>query len=267
VPTTSPSDLNPTRLAQKLPPGNFGHPLHFYESCESTNKIASELARSGCDHGTTVLADEQTAGRGRRGSAWHSTAGLGLWLSVVIDLPDQVDNLPLTAACAVASAIGRLTSIAPKIKWPNDLLFGDRKVSGVMGEMAGDRAVLGIGINVNHSPYDFPDEIQHTATSIAISTDSKLDRTELLLCLLAELNDRLVVCRSGNSEKLLEEWTSRSCVLGRSVVVEEESDKQTETVEGTATAITATGSLIVDTAQGLKEVITGHLRTQDAQQR
>lgn len=157
----------------------FGAAVHRLERVSSTNDAARALALAGAVHGTAVLAREQTRGRGTKGRAWHSPAGLGLYASFVVrgaaggPLPSP-HLLPLTAGLAAADAISALTSVHVSLKWPNDLVLGGRKLGGILSEAVsggpgGDFAVVGVGLNAGHSAADFPADLRDAATSLRMA--------------------------------------------------------------------------------------------------
>jgi BirA family biotin operon repressor/biotin-[acetyl-CoA-carboxylase] ligase len=167
----------------------IGRKPYLLSSVSSTNDVAFDLLAAGLSEGTTVFAEEQTRGRGRKGRAWHSSPGLGLWFSTLLrpKIPrEHFTALTGMAAVALREAIFTVTHLAPSIVWPNDLLVGSRKVAGILVEARNlqpdDPAfVLGIGINVNQGSDDFPPEIRDRATSLAIELSREVDRGALAL--------------------------------------------------------------------------------------
>jgi BirA family biotin operon repressor/biotin-[acetyl-CoA-carboxylase] ligase len=155
-------------------------------SCLSTNDEAKRLARQGAPGGTAVVADEQTAGRGTRGRLWHSPPGLGLYLSIILRPPiPDLAGLPLRAAVAVRDAVRDATGIAAEVKPPNDLVFGERKLGGILCESAfaggePEFAIVGVGLNVGHGPGDFPPDLAATAVSLRIIADRRIDPASLI---------------------------------------------------------------------------------------
>jgi BirA family biotin operon repressor/biotin-[acetyl-CoA-carboxylase] ligase len=153
--------------------------VHRLESVPSTNDAARALALGGAGHGTAVIAREQTRGRGTRGRAWHSPAGLGLYVSFIIrglrggPVPSP-HLLPLAAGLAASDALSAEAGVEVRLKWPNDLVHEGRKLGGILSEAVsgapdGDFAVVGIGINVGHGPADFPGDLGASATSLRIA--------------------------------------------------------------------------------------------------
>jgi len=169
--------------------GRFGHGYRYVESTPSTQLL---LAPDDPE-GTVVAAGEQTAGRGRLGRKWLAPAGTSLLCSVQLrpDVPgERLPELTGVAAAACAEAIEAVTGLVPVLKFPNDVLLGDRKVAGVLAEARESRVVLGLGINVNVPEAELPREIDRPATSLLVETGREVDRAELLVELLERLELR-----------------------------------------------------------------------------
>jgi len=169
----------------------LGTIIHRLESVASTNDAARELVRSGAAHGTVVVADEQTRGRGTKGRTWHSPPGLGLYASFILrwDDPEGLGEsfalLPLAAGLASAEAVREAAGVKARLKWPNDLVWGRKKLGGILTEAvlrpgAPGHAVVGVGINVNHGESDFPAGLRETATSLRLASGRPADREVLL---------------------------------------------------------------------------------------
>ena len=152
--------------------------VHRRDRVDSTNDVAREMALAGADHGTVVIAGEQTRGRGTKGRVWHSPPGLGLYASFIIrgsaagSVP-FLHILPLAAGLAASDAVRTAAGAAVQLKWPNDLVHDGKKLGGILSEgvsggPAGDFAIVGVGINIDHGPQDFPVELRATSTSLRI---------------------------------------------------------------------------------------------------
>jgi BirA family biotin operon repressor/biotin-[acetyl-CoA-carboxylase] ligase len=169
--------------------GRFGRDYTYVESTASTQLLLPPNAVEG----TVVVADEQTEGRGRLGRRWFAPPGTSLLCSVQLRPAVSGERLPeLTsvAARACAETIAALTGLEPELKFPNDLLLGERKVAGILAEAREGRVVLGIGVNVNLSEEQLPGEVDRPATSLLVETGRELDRAELLVELLDRLERR-----------------------------------------------------------------------------
>ena len=216
----------------------------------STMRDASALAASGCAHGTAVIAEEQTAGIGRHGHSWHSEPGAGLYLSVVLRLPETSPILTLALGLATVDAIRNVAGVVCDLRWPNDVLAGGRKVAGIIVQMADSAAIAGIGINVNHA--QFPTDLAELATSLKIQTGRAIDKEVLLESLLASIDDCCEILRSGGNAALLRMFsTASSYVSGKRVKV----DLGERTIEGVTAGLDDAGFLRVKRADGVIETI------------
>jgi BirA family transcriptional regulator, biotin operon repressor / biotin---[acetyl-CoA-carboxylase] ligase len=175
--------------------GRFGRPYEHVASTPSTQLLVAADA----PEGALVVAEEQTAGRGRLGRRWLAPAGTSLLCSLQLRppvAPERLPELTVVASHACAEAIATLTGLEPGLKFPNDVLVGDRKVAGILAEAREGRVVLGIGVNVNVPAGELPQEVDRPATSLLAETGREVDRAELL----AELLERL--------ERRYDEWVS-----------------------------------------------------------
>ena len=228
----------------------FGRTLHYHESVPSTNAIAIALAQDGACHGTLILADAQTAGRGRRGRAWHSPSGVNLYCSLILVLhPSQAGYLtiiPQASALAVADSVADTTNIQCRLKWPNDVMIGDKKIAGILCESAGGQpatiVVVGIGINVNSRREDFPTDIQAIATTLLAERGSPVDRAALLATLMNRLEEQIALLSPRTVSTLVDSYRGRCATLGQFVRA---TLGDSDVVEGIAEAIAADGSLLI----------------------
>ena len=244
--------LNARNIQRALSTKTFGRTLHVLEEVASTNTQAAALVQDGAPHGTVVVAESQTAGRGRLGRHWHSPSGKNLYCSVLLrtmpareQQPLWLSWIPLTAALAVSRAVQVVANLKPSVKWPNDILIGNRKLGGVLCESSGVgtahvTVIVGIGLNVNIRQDEFPDELREIATSVAIESQRPCDRTALLAALLAELETRCESFLAGNHGDILEEYMLRCSTIGRRVRIELAHGEQ---MEGTAGSIRPDGAL------------------------
>jgi len=185
--------------------------ISFFEAIASTMHEAAKLAAAGCPSGTAVVAEEQTAGQGRHGHSWHSAPGAGLYVSVVLRLPLPPDSLPvLTLALGLATAetIARATSLAPDLRWPNDVMLGEKKTAGILVQLIESAAVAGIGVNVNHPA--FPPEIVADATSLRLATGHLQSREDLLIGLLPTIDSFCRMLVEGGRQPILDQFARRS---------------------------------------------------------
>lgn len=214
------------------------HNIYVYQSIDSTNTQCKRLAMEGSVDGTVVIAEEQTAGRGRKGRTFQSPQGLGLYLSILWRPQCEPTRLlPLTslAAVAVSRAIERVTGEKVQIKWPNDLLLGDKKIAGILTEMALegesgqiDYVVLGVGLNVHQTVTDFTEEVAAMASSLDAVLGTSVSRPRLAAALMEELD---ILRRDIMWEPLryLDEYRSRCVTIGRAVQLLRSEERQTAT--------------------------------------
>jgi BirA family transcriptional regulator, biotin operon repressor / biotin---[acetyl-CoA-carboxylase] ligase len=177
--------LAPERVLPLLT-GRFGSVYRYSETTPSTQRMLGP----GDLEGTVAVADEQTEGRGRLGRSWHAPAGTALLFSTLLIPavePSRLPELSLVAGDAVAEAIANTTGLDPKIKFPNDILIGGRKVAGILAESSEGRVVLGIGVNANQNEAELPPDAQTEPTSLRLELGRRVDRAELLAAILARL--------------------------------------------------------------------------------
>jgi BirA family biotin operon repressor/biotin-[acetyl-CoA-carboxylase] ligase len=259
-----PDVLVPGLLNPRLRGTIFHNNIYHFFKAGSTNDIALDLGHRGAPHGTVVIAEEQTAARGRVGRTWHSEKASGIYMSVLLRppiSPASAAMLTLVAGLAAQEAVARQTGLAPDIRWPNDLLVDGLKFGGILTEMHAepDRirfVVVGIGINVNHER--FPEELASIATSLRISSGREQSRLELLLQLLLELEryyNRFIADGAG---PIVERFT-RVSSYARGKRVQVETVK--ETFAGITDGLDPSGLLRVRRDGGRVEtVLSGSVR-------
>ncbi len=250
-PPAGPGDaLTPAALQRHLRTAVLGHRIYYYPTIGSTNDRALELAIAGEPEGALVLAEEQTAGRGRRDRAWVSQARRGIYASLILRPSIPVTRAPLftfMAAVAVADALSELIGLKARIKWPNDVLVGRRKIAGVLGEVRGSdpearEMVIGLGINVNQAPEEFSPDLAGAATSVRIETGSMADRAPILAALLGGFERRYARLLREGPGTLLAEWEALSALpRGSRAVVEGPSGR----IEGTTAGVDEEGALLL----------------------
>jgi len=231
----------------------------------STNADAAAMAEAGAPEGCVVLADLQTAGRGRLGRSWSSPAGTGIYASVLFRPEPKVARLlTIAAGVALAEAIETVAGIAPVLKWPNDVYLGGgprsgRKVAGILAEAgvsSGETwVVMGFGINV--LPASFPHELALRATSLESELGRPVDRGELFAACLVQLAARYTDLTAGRCQDVVGAWRRRaSSTFGRAVEWVDEG----ATRAGVVRDIDEEGGLLVDTGAGIVRVVSGELR-------
>jgi BirA family biotin operon repressor/biotin-[acetyl-CoA-carboxylase] ligase len=268
-------DLNPVALNRALVGTRFAGRVHHFAHIGSTNTELLEAAAEGAVEGTVYLADEQTAGRGRGGHAWHSAPGDGLYVSALVKptlaLRDAL-LLSLATGLAAASAIEQTTGLRIDLRWPNDLLLASRdehtrKVGGILVESAVEPgpdpmlryAVIGVGINVHHAA--FPAELAALATSLALEMEGPVSRSALAIALLRGVDLELTRLEQGEAkEKLLARFSERSTwARGRYVSVPEQGG-----YTGVTAGLDGHGYLQVDCDDGMRRIVrSGGVRERD----
>lgn len=259
----APDLLLPSEIQIGLDTKIIGKKMDYHPSVDSTNRVAKARAYHGAEEGTIVVAEEQESGKGRLERTFYSPRGKGIWFSVILRpkiLPKEAPKCTLMAAVAVAEAMARF-NLKAEIKWPNDIMFDGRKLVGILTEMTGEISkitymVIGIGINVNISRDEFPEDLRDIATSLSEMNGENLSRVELFRAVLEEF-DKLYceVCESG-FDKVIELWKGYNVTLGKNVrVISASEDGKIFT--GKAVNLNADGALVVETAQGLRTVYAG----------
>lgn len=237
----------------------------FAERVESTNDLALTLAAAGQPEGTSVVADVQLAGRGRRGRTWFSPAGSGLYVSTVVRPSVDWRSMPvltLGAGVAAARAIVGCTGLPIELKWPNDLVIGRpwRKLGGILAEAATagsrmDAVIIGIGLNL--SPASYPSEIADRATSIETELGRLVDRASILVSLLAEVKTMMADVHAGRQAALCDAWRAFGAAgCDRAPVRWQEGARERR---GIARDIDTDGALLIETANGIERVIAGEV--------
>ncbi|MGH7256040.1 MAG: biotin--[acetyl-CoA-carboxylase] ligase [Nitrospirales bacterium] len=236
----------------------LGQPLYLLDETSSTNTVAITLAQEGAGHGTTVVAERQTAGRGRLGRMWFSPARVNLHCSVVwrhiptpSRLPSWLSWAPLASAVAAAHAIQRVDTLPVGLKWPNDLLVGHRKLGGILCESGGSAhagsgggmfLIIGIGVNVNVPSEQFPEDLRSLATSLLAETGRRQDRARLLGALLEELERWHTTLFTDGHRDVALEYRTLCRTLGQRVRIALAGQGD---VEGLAEAVDEDGALVV----------------------
>ncbi|UGV40922.1 biotin--[acetyl-CoA-carboxylase] ligase [Methanococcoides orientis] len=255
---SAPDKLYPSEISIGLDTDIIGKEIHYFESVDSTNDMAKKMGFK-AEEGTVVIAEMQESGRGRKGDRWVSPKG-GIWLSVILKpgiLPVHAPRLTLMAGVAVARAI-RQFGVAASIKWPNDVVIDGKKVCGILTEMDAEVdhigfVVIGIGINANVSVDELPGELRDSCTSLSYINGENINRAAFVQDLLRSLEAEYLRFKLEGFSKILEDWISLSDTIGRQVEV----ITPQKIIAGKATGVTAEGALIVETSEGVQEIMAG----------
>lgn len=254
----APDILTANEIKPILKTHSLGKEIYDYKKVTSTNQLAKEKAGEGAMEGTVLIAEAQTAGRGRLGKQWDSPEGTGIWMSMILRpsvLPSEISSVTLLAGLAICKAIRKLTKLEAYIKWPNDIVVGGKKVCGILTEMSGeiDRVnyvILGIGINVNTQ--HMPEDLQQIATSLAIEGGKEYIRKDLVAELLMFFETYYTNYLKESSFASMRDAYKELCItLQNQVKVIDEA----ESYVATPVDIDKTGALIVDKEDGTRQTI------------
>jgi BirA family biotin operon repressor/biotin-[acetyl-CoA-carboxylase] ligase len=251
----------PEPKRQKVEPGSTFWQVQRHGRVTSTNDLAGRLAEQGAAEGCVVVADAQSAGRGRQGRSWHSPDGAGLYVSAVLrPRSDVVPLLTIAAGVAIAEGIQSAIGLDPALKWPNDLFVGNRKLAGILAEAGSSptgaqHVVLGFGINV--LPAAFPPDVASRATSLEGEIGRSIDRGVLLNACLDRLASRYEDLQRGRITLVLDAWRRRAAPMLRRRVEWETGDTR---AHGIAESIDETGALLIRTDDGIVRIISGEVR-------
>jgi len=217
--STSPADI----LWQQMKDTGLldSRPVVFLEETESTNSVAMDLGRKGASPGTVVVAEGQTAGRGRLSRKWISPTGSGLYFSLILRPRLDLEDLPkitIAAGVAICMALEQETSSVPKIKWPNDILFNGKKCGGILAEADylaspdSPLVVLGVGINISTPLSAFPPDLRGKVTSLAAVAGIGFSRGKILQTILQSLDEELTLLEGGGFQGILAAWRTRDAI-------------------------------------------------------
>jgi BirA family biotin operon repressor/biotin-[acetyl-CoA-carboxylase] ligase len=264
----APDSLTATEIQHDLRTKWVGKSVLAYRSVKSTNDIAAEMANAGAPDGAVICAEQQTAGRGRLGRSWFSPIGTGIYVSTIFRpafAPEYAPGMSIMTALALADAIvaispadARLKQVS--IKWPNDILIGERKLAGILTELATEdktisHVVIGVGINVNQADDDFPEEIEDIATSLRRELGRTVHRVTLLQTFLHNLERQYQKYLVHRLEKDHERIRGYSSLIGKDIVLQAGRVR----MEGKVRDIDSEGRLVLETAKGVEPVIAGEV--------
>ena len=259
-----PDLLLPQEIQNGLSTNYIGRKIYYFPKLESTNIIAKEKAthkEEGVNEGTIVIAERQSAGKGRLGRKWFSPTG-GIWLSIILYpqlSPSYIPRITLMTAVAVVKAIERCAQIKGQIKWPNDILINEKKVCGILTEMSAELdlinwVVVGIGINVDIKKQEFPEDIREKTTSLKEALRKEISRVRLVQIFLKEFERYYELLKKREISLILKEWKSYSHTLGKKIKI----NIGENIVTGEAININEEGTLILKKGDGeLIEIISG----------
>lgn len=254
-----PNQLSEEEILFGLRTSFIGRNIIHYETVDSTQIEAKKFARNQAPEGTLVIAEEQTQGRGRMAREWHSSKKKGIWMSLIIrpKLPlEKAPQFTLLTAIAVAKAIEEVTQLRPEIKWPNDILLDGKKVTGILTEVQGEPdhinyLVIGIGINVNHTQDDFPEDVRDIATSLSIQANNSVSRVALIQSIMHYFEEYYQLYVEQGFVPLKPIWEKYAISIGKEIIARTVSGN----IYGKAIGITDEGVLKLADDQGNIQLI------------
>lgn len=247
----TPDKLYPREILFDLNTRVCGQTIVYDDQIDSTMQKAFQAGLAGACEGTLVCAEGQTQGRGRMGRSWVSTKGKGIYCSLILrpDLPlSDIAPITLLSAVALCQAIEAVVALTPKIKWPNDIFIGDKKVAGILTEMSAEMdriqfVVVGLGVNVNNNAKELID----VATSIKREHGKKISRVDLLQNILRSFEVLYEIFLKEGSSIIIEKWKQYSMTLGKQVRLEDHG----KIIEGEAVDLDEHGGLMIRDRQGV----------------
>lgn len=255
-----PADLAPALAALVARRPDLRLDIRWHHSLPSTMDAVAALGDAGAPDGVVVVADAQTAGRGRRGRRWESPAHAGLYFSRLCRPSCHVGLLTLAAGVAVRDGIVRATGLEPHLKWPNDLLIGSRKVAGLLAEgtglgTPGMYVTLGVGINV--TPVEMPEELAAQAVTLEGAAGRPVDRGDVFAAVLEALADMLTALFTAGADDILRAWREASpSAVGTPVRWVDGAASR----HGVTAGVDTSGALLVQSPEGLERIVAGELR-------
>ncbi|ALC17150.1 bifunctional biotin--[acetyl-CoA-carboxylase] synthetase/biotin operon repressor [Desulfuromonas soudanensis] len=262
---STPDTLIPAEIKSGLDTGIIGSEILYFDELDSTNARARQIGDAGGADGTLVIADRQTAGKGRMGRQWVSPPGVNLYASVLLRPPIppwQAPQLTFLSAVAVARAIEEISGVRPRVKWPNDVLLDGKKVAGLLNEMNAETegiryVILGIGVNLNMGAHQFPADLRYPATSLRLHTGGPVSRLAFVQSLLRHLDALYQKCLSEGFSPVIAAWEGFFDLVGKPVEV----DFQDRVVRGVVEGLDDIGALLLRLADGtLERVLAGDVR-------
>lgn len=266
---SSPDRLYAPDIVSRLSKDCLCRKVEYFETLDSTNTKAKQLAELGEPEGTLIVAESQTAGKGRRGRSWTSEPGVGIWMTLLLRPklpPSKISGLTLLSALALTKALKELCGVEAGIKWPNDVIIAKKKICGILTEMSSEEnyvhyVVVGIGINANVAV--FPKELEEVAGSVYLETGRKVDRCELVAGMIecfCSYYERF--CKEQDLSSFVEEYNAVLANLDEQVkvyygMVENAAPEHTDI--GIARGIDRDGALLVEIDGKIKKIVSGEV--------
>ena len=263
--TVSPDTLIPAEIQADLGTRCIGREVIYLQETDSTNLRAHEYGKSGAAEGLVIIAERQTAGKGRLGRKWTSPCGVNLYTTVLLRpsiLPRWATQLTFLSSVAVAHAIMEVSGIRPQVKWPNDVLIDGKKVAGILNEIDAEMEgihymIMGIGVNLNMQKDQFPPDLRYPGTSLALEKGADVSRLEFARALYRELDRLYQLYLDQGFSPIVSLWESFFSWAGRRVEV----DFQDRRLQGVVSGLDADGALLLKLDNGAVErVLAGDVR-------
>lgn len=259
-----PDKISEDEILFGLETESFGRHIYFQKEVTSTQLIAHDLVNEGAPHGTLVVSDHQTNGKGRLQRTWHSPNGTGIWMSLILrpEIPlHKAPQMTLLASVAIAEAIAEQTGLSPSIKWPNDILLNGKKVVGILTELKAEAdqvhaVIIGPGINVNQTADDFPDELKDVATSLRMELNEKVDRAALIQQIMSTFEKRYDDYMKHGFRPIKQLWESFAMTIGQHIVARTVNGQYT----GKALGINEEGVLLLETVEGIQKIYSADIK-------
>jgi BirA family biotin operon repressor/biotin-[acetyl-CoA-carboxylase] ligase len=256
--------FNEFEIVKNLDTKIFGKKsIYFFQETDSTNIQAFNLASSGVEEGSVIIAESQTSGKGRLGRNWESPSGKNLYLSIILRpkiLTHHAPRLTLVTAVALSETLDDFQIFDHRIKWPNDILINGRKLSGILTEMKGDCdiidfIIIGLGVNINSSFSDYPVEIRDSIISLKEFTNTEINRIEFLQSFLINFERNYFDFIQGGFNEILSKWVKKSSIINQKIKVIEHENSFT----GIVIEVTPDGNLIVQADKKIHTVNSGDI--------
>ncbi|PKK83685.1 MAG: biotin--[acetyl-CoA-carboxylase] ligase [candidate division Zixibacteria bacterium HGW-Zixibacteria-1] len=260
---SAPDKLLAREIAHRLKTKIIGCKIHSWQSVQSTNTLAGQLAAIGAPEGTVVVAEQQTRGRGRFGRTWHSPAGLSVYCSIILRPkipPTLAPGISLITAVAVADTIASYGDIDVKIKWPNDILISGKKTAGILTELSAEIGrtnfvIVGVGININHKISDFPEPLRKSATAVRIGLKREIRRVDFLKNFMAKFEKEYLGFKKRGLAASRKRILKYSSLINSSITLK----IGRKTLSGNVLDIDGSGRLVVETAEGIRQFSAGEV--------
>ncbi|ALX47940.1 biotin--[acetyl-CoA-carboxylase] ligase [Lentibacillus amyloliquefaciens] len=260
----SPDKVSENTLHWGLKTNWLGKNMIHKTTATSTQYVAHDAARENAEHGTVIVADEQTKGKGRMARVWHSTKHKGIWMSIILRppiLPAAATQLTLLTATALANAIAEGTTATPAIKWPNDIMINDKKTAGILTEMQAEQdrihyVIVGIGLNVNHTRIEFPEGLHQKATSIKLETGIEHPTVPLIQQILQYFEHAYDQYMTAGFSPIKTKWESYGYKIGEKIRIRTKHN----VFEAIFSGVAEDGALLAETeAEGVQKIYSAEV--------